>query len=53
MPVNVFLRLFGVVLPNYQLPWQNGFPSIDLILLDLEVRAAQMDTERQKLDARV
>jgi hypothetical protein len=52
MPVNDFMRLFGVVLPNYQLSWQNGFPSIDLILLDLEVRAAQTRAERQKSDAR-
>ena len=47
MPVNVFLRLFGVLLPNCLLSRQNGFPSIDLILLDLEVCAAETPAETE------
>jgi hypothetical protein len=35
MTVNVYLRRFGVLLPDQCLSEKNGFPSIDLILLYL------------------
>jgi hypothetical protein len=41
-PVNAFVRLFGILLPNHFLFRQNGFPSGHLILLDLKRGTAEV-----------